>query len=47
MNGRQFDDLAFYMEDPRFAPIWSQFEELPPLGPFGVFVLRGRNENRG
>ena len=47
MNGRQFDDLAFYLEDPRFAPIWSQYEELQPLGPLRVFVLRGRAANRG
>lgn len=47
MNGRQFDDLAFYMEDPRFAPIWSQYEELQPLGPLRVFVLRGRSPSRG
>lgn len=40
MNGRVFDDVAFYSKDPRFPVIWRQYEELPPLGPLRVFVRR-------
>lgn len=40
MNGRQFDDLAFYLEDPRFKQIWARYEEQAPLGPLRVFVPR-------
>lgn len=41
MNGREFDDIAFYLEDPRFQRIWANYEELRSLGPLRVFVLRG------
>ena len=40
-NGRPFDDLAFYLEDPQFSRIWSAYEEYPPIGPLRVFVRRG------
>jgi hypothetical protein len=40
MNGRQFDDIAFYLTDPRFQRIWKNYEEYPPMGPLRVFVLR-------
>jgi hypothetical protein len=40
MNGRQFDDLTFYLQDERFRRIWSNYDERPPLGPLRVFVLR-------
>ena len=40
MNGRQFDDIAFYLTDPRFQRIWANYEEYPPMGPLRVFVLR-------
>jgi len=40
MNGRQFDDIAFYLADPRFQRIWENYEEYPPMGPLRVFVLR-------
>jgi len=40
MNGRQFDDVAFYLEDPGFRQIWQDYEEYPPIGPLRVFVLR-------
>jgi hypothetical protein len=40
MNGRQFDDVAFYMADPRFQRIWENYQEYPPMGPLRVFVLR-------
>jgi len=40
MNGRQFDDIAFYMTDSRFQRIWQNYEEYPPMGPLRVFVLR-------
>ena len=40
MSGRQFDDIAFYLKDPRFQRIWKDYEEYPPLGPLRVFVLR-------
>jgi hypothetical protein len=40
MNGVQFDDIAFYLADPRFQQIWKNYEERPPLGLLRVFVLR-------
>jgi hypothetical protein len=40
MNGRQFDDLAFYQEDPRFKRIWSNYAEQAPIGPLRVFIRR-------
>ena len=40
LNGRQFDDLAFYMEDADFQNIWSRYDERPPLGPLRVFIRR-------
>jgi hypothetical protein len=40
MNGRQFNDLAFYLESPEFQRIWSQYVEQPPIGPLRVFILR-------
>jgi hypothetical protein len=40
MNGRQFDDIAFYMADPRFQRIWANYQEYPPMGPLRVFVRR-------
>jgi hypothetical protein len=40
MNGRQFDDIAFYLKDPRFRLLWKNYEEYPPMGPLRVFVLR-------
>ena len=43
MNGRQFDDVAFYSEDPRFRKIWANYQEHAPMGPLRVFVLRGHN----
>jgi hypothetical protein len=36
--GRQFDDIAFYLEDKQFAALWSQYTELAPIGPLRVFV---------
>lgn len=39
MNGRQFDDIAFYLQDPRFQKIWARYQELQPVGPLRVFVL--------
>jgi hypothetical protein len=44
MNGRPFDDLAFYLEDPGFRQIWSSYEEYPPIGPLRVFVRRGADQ---
>jgi hypothetical protein len=43
MNRRQFDDIAFYTEDPRFRQIWQEYEEYPPLGPLRVFVRRSED----
>ncbi len=40
MNGRQFDDIAFYLTDPRFQRIWENYNEYPPMGPLRVFVRR-------
>lgn len=42
MNGRSFDDIAFYLKDPRFREIWASYEEYPPLGPLRIFVLRAK-----
>ncbi|MFO1406506.1 MAG: hypothetical protein U1F08_03110 [Steroidobacteraceae bacterium] len=41
LGDRPFDDLAFYLGDPRFARIWARYEEVEPMGPLRVFVLRG------
>jgi hypothetical protein len=46
MNGRQFDDIAFYLADPRFRRIWQDYEEYPPMGPLRVFVRRGADPQR-
>jgi hypothetical protein len=46
MNGRQFDDIAFYLADPRFRRIWANYEEYPPLGRLRVFVLRSADPKR-
>jgi hypothetical protein len=46
MNGRQFDDIAFYLTDPRFRRIWENYEEYPPLGSLRVFVLRADDPQR-
>jgi len=46
MNGRQFDDIAFYLTDPRFRRIWKNYEEYPPLGSLRVFVLRADDPQR-
>jgi hypothetical protein len=40
MNGREFDDIAFYLKDPRFQRIWENYEEYSPIGFLRVFVLR-------
>ena len=47
MNGRQFDDIAFYLTDPRFQRIWENYEEYPPMGPLRVFVLRADDAQHG
>jgi hypothetical protein len=46
MNGRQFDDVAFYLTDPRFKQIWENYQEYPPMGSLRVFVLREAQERR-
>jgi hypothetical protein len=38
LQDSSFDILRFYLEDPRFERIWSEYEELPPLHGFRVFV---------
>lgn len=40
MNRVQFDDIAFYMADPRFQQIWKNYVEYPQMGHLRVFVLR-------
>jgi hypothetical protein len=40
LHGRQFNDLAFYLQDPSFQKIWSNHYEDPPLGPLRVFIRR-------
>jgi hypothetical protein len=47
MNGRQFDDIAFYLKDPRFQNIWENYQEIEPLGPLRVFVLRSDPTDHG
>ncbi len=46
MNGRPFDDIAFYSEDPRFRQIWKRYEEYPPLGSLRVFIRREAGQAR-
>jgi hypothetical protein len=46
MNGILFDDIAFYLADPRFQQIWKNYEEYPPFGPLRVFVLRADDPQR-
>lgn len=46
LNGRLFDDIAFYSQDPRFREIWANYDEYPPLGPLRVFVRRGADPLR-
>lgn len=40
LYGLHFDDIQFYLEDRQFAALWSQYAELPPIGPLRVFVKR-------
>jgi hypothetical protein len=45
LQGRQlgsdlFDDIAFYLADPRLQRIRENYEECPPMGPLRLFVLR-------
>jgi len=40
MSGRPFDDISFYMSDPRFRRIWANYTEYPPMGPYRVFIRR-------
>ena len=40
MNRVLFDDIAFYLADPRFQEIWKNYQELPPMGPLRVFIRR-------
>jgi hypothetical protein len=46
MNGRPFDDIAFYLENPTFREIWRHYDEYPRFGPYRVFVLRGADPRR-
>jgi hypothetical protein len=40
MTGREFDDIAFYSADPRFAAIWAQYDEAERIGSLRVFLRR-------
>jgi hypothetical protein len=40
LNWVKFDDIAFYLADPRFQQIWKNYEEIRPFGSLRVFVLR-------
>jgi hypothetical protein len=42
MRGRNFDDVAFYNADPRFAAIWRHYVEAKPVGSLRVFMRRGQ-----
>ena len=46
LNGRPFDDLAFYQRDPRFQEIWRNYVEQPPIGPLRVFIRRADSSER-
>lgn len=35
-----FDILAFYLEDPRFAAIWSSYREVGSIGTYRLFARR-------
>ena len=41
MRGRDFDDIAFYAAEPRFAAIWSHYVEVRGIGTLRVFMRRG------
>ena len=38
LNGRKFDDLDFYLEDPRFRAIWANYSEHRRLRALRIFV---------
>ena len=38
LQGRQFNDLGFYLQDPSLQKIWSDYYEDQPLGPLRVFI---------
>lgn len=40
MPYRRFDDIAYYSQDPRFAAIWSHYQERAPIGSIRIFVRR-------
>jgi hypothetical protein len=40
MVDRDFDDLAFYTADPRFAALWKRYEETERFESMRVFVQR-------
>jgi hypothetical protein len=44
MHGQDFDDLAFYTADPRFAAIWHRYSESEPIGSLRVFMRRQSTE---
>jgi hypothetical protein len=46
MNGRPFDDIAFYLEDPAFREIWRNYAEYQRIGPYRLFVRRGADPQR-
>jgi hypothetical protein len=39
-RGVPFDFLEFFLEDPRFAEIWSRYEPVAQIGRFDAAVLR-------
>jgi hypothetical protein len=40
MHGLEFDDIAYYTADPRFAAIWSRYAETESIGRLRVFLRR-------
>ena len=40
LNGRLFDDIAFYSQDAEFASIWREYREVSPVGSLRVFVRK-------
>jgi hypothetical protein len=43
-RGVPFDFLEFFLEDPRFAEIWSHYEPVGQIGRFDAAVLRTASE---
>ena len=45
MHGRDFDDVAYYTADPRFAAIWREYTEVESMGSLRVFLRRSSSKD--